>query len=164
MSTLTRRELLIRAGVGAIGLVIAPRAVEGMSRRLMALGAAPIPMKVYKSASCGCCKSWVAYVNAHGFAATATDLDDDALQAKKTALGVPDGVRSCHTAQVGGLLIEGHVPADLIHKALVEHAKGAGLAVPGMVMGSPGMEGGAPQHYDILLFQKSGATTTYASR
>ena len=161
---LTRRELLIRAGVGAVGLVIAPRAVEGMSRRLLALGAAPIPIKVYKSASCSCCEGWVGHMDAHGFAATVIDLDDDALQAKKTALGVPDGVRSCHTAQVGALLIEGHVPADVIHKALVEHAKGAGLAVPGMVMGSPGMEGGTPQHYDILLFQKSGATTTYASR
>ena len=163
MSTLTRRELLIRAGVGAVGLVIAPRAVEGMSRRLLALGA-PIPMKVYKSPSCSCCEGWVGHVDAHGFAATVIDLDDDALQAKKTALGVPQGVRSCHTALVGGFLIEGHVPADVIHKALAEHAKGAGLAVPGMVMGSPGMEGGAPQRYDILLFQKNGTTTTYASR
>lgn len=164
MSPLTRRELLLRAGLGAVGLVVAPRAVEAMSRRLLAPGAAPIPMKVYKSASCGCCKSWVAYVNANGFAATATDLDDDALQARKTALGVPEEMRSCHTAVVGSLLIEGHVPADLIRKALREHARGAGLAVPGMVVGSPGMEGGAPQHYEVLLFQKNGKAVTYASR
>jgi hypothetical protein len=164
MSSLSRRDLLIRAGVGALGLVLLPRSAEALARGLTAPGASPVPMKVYKSATCGCCRAWVTYVNANGFAATVTDLDDGALRARKTALGVPEELRSCHTAVVGHFLIEGHVPADLIHRALREHAKGAGLTVPGMVSGSPGMEGGTPEPYDVLLFQKSGQATTYASR
>ncbi|MGH7590582.1 MAG: DUF411 domain-containing protein [Gemmatimonadales bacterium] len=156
---LTRREWLVRAGLGAVGLTALPKLLEGSN-----LSAAPIPITVYKSASCGCCKSWVAYMNANGFAANAIDLSDDALDAKKAALGVPDGVRSCHTAVVGKYLVEGHVPADLVRRLLREHPAALGLAVPGMVVGSPGMEGGTPQHYDIVLFQRNGASRTYASR
>lgn len=164
MSTLSRRDLLIRAGLGAVGLIVLPRSAAALAGQLTGTSAAPVRMKVYKSATCGCCNNWVTYVNRNGFAATAINLDDDALESKKTALGVPDAMRSCHTAVVGDLLVEGHVPADLIHKALREHAKGAGLAVPGMVVGSPGMEGGTPQPYDVLLFQKDGRSATYASR
>ncbi|MGH7533032.1 MAG: DUF411 domain-containing protein [Gemmatimonadales bacterium] len=156
---LTRREWLVRAGLGAVGLTVLPRLLEGSS-----VAVAPIPITVYKSATCGCCKSWVAYMDARGFAAHAIDLSDDALEAKKTALGVPDAVRSCHTAVVGKYLVEGHVPADLVRRLLREHPAALGLAVPGMVVGSPGMEGGTPQHYDVLLFQRDGATRTYASR
>ncbi|MGB7212591.1 MAG: DUF411 domain-containing protein [Gemmatimonadales bacterium] len=142
-----------------MGLTVLPRLLEGSS-----ITAAPTPITVYKSASCGCCKSWVTYMDANGFAAKAVDLADDALEAKKAQLGVPDGVRSCHTAVAGKYLVEGHVPADLVRRLLREHPAALGLAVPGMVTGSPGMEGGTPEHYDVVLFQKDGATRTYASR
>ena len=154
-----RREWLTRVGFGAVGLTVLPRLLEGSNAI-----AAPIAIKVYKSPSCGCCKSWVAYMDANGFAVDAIDLSDAALEAKKAALGVPDAVRSCHTAVAGRYLIEGHVPADLVRRLLREHPAALGLAVPGMVVGSPGMEGGAPQRYDVVLFQKDGSTRTYATR
>ena len=156
---LSRREWLVRAGLGAVGLTALPRLLEASN-----IAAAPTPITVYKSASCGCCKSWVTYMNANGFAVNAIDLSDDALESKKSQLGVPDGVRSCHTAVVSRYLVEGHVPADLVRRLIREHPAALGLAVPGMVTGSPGMEGGTPQHYDVVLFQKNGATRTYASR
>lgn len=154
-----RREWLTRVGLGAVGLTVLPRLLEGSSAI-----APPIAIKVYKSPSCGCCKSWVAYMGANGFSVEAIDLSDAALEAKKTALGVPDAVQSCHTAVAGRYLIEGHVPADLVRRLLREHPAALGLAVPGMVVGSPGMEGGTPQQYDVVLFQKDGSTRTYATR
>lgn len=156
---LNRREWLARVGFGAVGLTVLPRLLEGAGTV-----AAPIPITVYKSPSCGCCKSWVAYMNGNGFAARAVDLSDAALETRKNELGVPDAVRSCHTAVTGHYLIEGHVPADLVRRLLREHPAALGLAVPGMVVGSPGMEGGTPQQYDVLLFQKDGSTRTYATR
>ncbi|MFI5235554.1 MAG: DUF411 domain-containing protein [Gemmatimonadales bacterium] len=161
---LTRRELLTRAGLGALGLVIVPKMLEGLAVLPAAVEAKPVAMKIYKSASCGCCKLWVAHVNANGFAAQAIDLSDADLQGKKQELGVPEAVQSCHTAVAGNYVIEGHVPADLILRLLKEHPVALGLAVPGMVAGSPGMEGRASQHYDVVMFQKNGATKTYATR
>ena len=78
--------------------------------------------------------------------------------------GVPERLYACHTAMVGGYLIEGHVPADLIHRLLKEKPPVVGLAVPGMPVGSPGMEGGKPEPYEVLTFDKSGKTTVYAKR
>ena len=78
--------------------------------------------------------------------------------------GVPERLYACHTAMVEGYLIEGHVPADLIYKLLKEKPSILGLAVPGMPVGSPGMEGGKPEPYEVLTFDKSGKTTVYAKR
>ena len=78
--------------------------------------------------------------------------------------GVPERLYACHTAMVEGYLIEGHVPADLIYKLLKEKPPILGLAVPGMPVGSPGMEGGKPEPYEVLTFDKSGKTTVYAKR
>ena len=78
--------------------------------------------------------------------------------------GVPEQLYACHTAVVQGYLIEGHVPADLIHKLLKERPPVLGLAVPGMPVGSPGMEGGKPEPYEVLTFDKNGRTTVYATR
>jgi hypothetical protein len=78
--------------------------------------------------------------------------------------GVPEKLRSCHTALVQGYVIEGHVPAELIHRLLKEKPAVLGLAVPGMPVGSPGMEGGKPEPYEVLTFDKNGKTTVYAKR
>ena len=126
-------------------------------------GAAQGPtMTVFKSPTCGCCKSWVDHARKHGFKVIARDIAD--VAPTKKAHGVPDKLHSCHTALVGGYVIEGHVPADLVRKLLKERPKVAGLAVPGMPMGSPGMEGAFSERYDVLAFDKKGKTTVYAKR
>lgn len=123
--------------------------------------AAPI-MTVYKSASCGCCSKWIDHVRAAGFSVTAYDTDD--LVSVMTSMGVPPPLASCHTAKVGNYVIEGHVPADLIKKLIADHPAILGIAVPGMVTGSPGMEGPNPQHYNVIAWDRSGKTTVYARR
>jgi hypothetical protein len=117
---------------------------------------------VYKTPTCGCCNNWVDHVKASGFPVVTHDLDD--LAEIKRDLGVPAGRISCHTATVGGYTIEGHVPADLIRRMLDEKPSIRGLAVPGMPMGSPGMEGVIKQDYDVLAFDSAGAVTVYAKR
>ena len=116
---------------------------------------------VYKDAGCGCCKSWVAHLIKHGYRVDAKDTPD--MTEVKRALGVPDALTACHTAVVNGYLIEGHVPASDIARLLKEKPKVAGLAVPGMPMGSPGMEGPREQHYQVLSFDKAGKTKIFAS-
>lgn len=126
---------------------------------------APKPvMQVYKSASCGCCKSWVEKMRVAGFEVRVTDLEGDALQAEKTKRGIGDNLASCHTAVVNGYVVEGHVPAEDIHRLLREKPAVVGLAAPGMPRGSPGMEipGGAKDPYQVLTFTKSGKTTVFA--
>ena len=120
-------------------------------------------MTVYKSPTCGCCKNWIEHVKASGFAVEVHDLDD--LGEIKDEAGVPDRARSCHTAVVDGYAIEGHVPAETIKRLLKERPKVAGLAVPGMPVGSPGMEvpGQASDKYDVMAFDRSGALTVYES-
>jgi hypothetical protein len=116
---------------------------------------------VYKDAGCGCCKSWVAHLIKHGYRVDAKDTPD--MTEVKRALGVPDALTACHTAVVNGYLIEGHVPASDIARLLKEKPKVAGLAVPGMPMGSPGMEGPHAQHYQVLSFDKAGNTKIFAT-
>lgn len=119
-------------------------------------------MIVYKNPSCGCCHLWVEHVEQFGFKVkTYTTRHPNRL---KDRLGIPENVRSCHVATVDGYMIEGHVPADLIEKLLEERPAVIGLAVPGMVVGSPGMEGHNPQHYDVVAFTKDGKHEVYASR
>lgn len=119
---------------------------------------------VYKSPSCGCCGKWVDYMKAKGYAVTVRDLDDADLEQSKLSYGVPADARSCHTAVVGGYVIEGHVPAEVVDRLLREKPPVAGVAVPGMVTGSPGMEmpGTPPEHYDVVAFDKAGKTSVYA--
>jgi hypothetical protein len=81
-----------------------------------------------------------------------------------TSMGVPRPLASCHTAKVGNYVIEGHVPADLVKKLLADHPAILGLSVPGMVTGSPGMEGPNPQHYDVIAWDRTGKTSVYARR
>jgi hypothetical protein len=117
---------------------------------------------VYKSPTCGCCAKWNEHMKANGFAVTSNDMPD--MASIKDKNGVPAPLRSCHTAIVGGYVIEGHVPADVIKKLLRERPQVAGIAVPGMPMGSPGMEGPTKDTYQVVSFDKKGATTVYATR
>jgi hypothetical protein len=116
---------------------------------------------VYKDPSCGCCKSWIEHLIKHGYQVDAKDTPQ--MTEIKRSLGVPDRLSACHTAVVNGYLIEGHVPAADIARLLKEKPKVAGLAVPGMPMGSPGMEGPSKQHYQVLSFDKAGKTKVFAS-
>ena len=128
-------------------------------------GAAGKPaVMVYKSPTCGCCKLWVTHLEKNGFPVKSEDLDN--LAQIKKRHGVPDAMASCHTALVDGYVVEGHVPADLIDRLLRERPSVAGIAVPGMPIGSPGMEvpGRPADRYQILTFDRSGATTVFATR
>jgi hypothetical protein len=127
-----------------------------------AYAAAPIAITVYKTPTCGCCKKWVEHLESHGFKVTANDMDD--LSEVKATFGVPAELQSCHTATVGKYVVEGHVPADLIQKMLKEKPAIAGLAVPGMPMGSPGMEGMRKDDYDVIAFDRQGKRSVYAKR
>jgi hypothetical protein len=119
---------------------------------------------VYKTATCGCCSNWVEYMKGHGFTVKTQDVTD--LVAIKVEHGVPPGLQTCHTAVVDGYLVEGHVPIESIQRMLEERPEIAGLAVPGMPTGSPGMEvpGQAAASYDIIAFDRDGNTSVYDSR
>ena len=124
---------------------------------------AAVPMQVYKTPTCGCCGKWVDHVKLAGFAPEVHDMPD--VTPVKAKGGVPRALQSCHTALVGGYVIEGHVPADLVQRLLREKPKVAGIAVPGMPAGSPGMEmGDRKDTYDVVAFTVDGRTSVYATR
>ncbi len=114
------------------------------------------PLVVYKDPSCGCCAGWAEHVRAAGFPVEI--VETDSLNRVKARLGVPQDLAGCHTAEVGGYVVEGHVPATAIRRLLDEAPAATGLAVPGMPVGSPGMEveGSPPDEYDVVLFGPSG--------
>jgi len=116
---------------------------------------------VYKDPDCGCCGAWVKHLQANGFRTKVHEVRDMSPHKKK--LGVPEQLASCHTAVAGGYTIEGHVPAADIKRLLAERPRAKGLAVPGMPQGSPGMETGKFDPYDVLLFDTQGKTTVYRS-
>ncbi|BDB69163.1 DUF411 domain-containing protein [Comamonas sp. NyZ500] len=132
-------------------------AAAGMAA-LPAMAATPakIAMEVWKDPNCGCCKDWIALMEQAGFAVKVHDVGNSAVRAK---LGLPTRLGSCHTALVGGYLVEGHVPAADVHKLLKQKPKALGIAVPGMPIGSPGMDGpeygGRKDPYDVLLVTQS---------
>lgn len=106
-------------------------------------------LQVWKDPSCGCCEGWVRHMRAAGFEATVHEVAD--LQAVKAVNGVPDKLQSCHTATVGGYVVEGHVPASDVRRLLAERPRAKGLAAPGMPPSSPGMDiPGTP--YEVILF------------
>jgi hypothetical protein len=122
-------------------------------------------IEVWKTASCGCCGKWVEHMQTAGFTTRVADVEDAELQKIKKTHGVPDAAKSCHTARVSGYTIEGHVPASEVKRLLVEGHKVAGLAVPGMPLGSPGMEvsGFRPHPYDVLTFDSHGETRVFST-
>lgn len=117
---------------------------------------------VYKTETCGCCDLWIDHLVEHGFSVDYRNVRD--LMAVKRDTGVPASNASCHTALVDGLVVEGHVPADQIKRFLAERPDGViGIAVPGMPIGSPGMEGAGAKPYDVLTIDRQGRNTVYAT-
>ncbi len=121
----------------------------------------PMAVTVYKSPSCGCCGNWVEYMREAGFTVAVVDQDD--LTDVKKRLGVSGDLQSCHTATVGGYVLEGHVPVEDVKRLLAERPEVVGLAVPGMPMGSPGMEGMRKDPYDVVSFDRAGKREVFAS-
>lgn len=120
-------------------------------------------VNVYRSPGCGCCKGWADHLGKAGFATILIELDD--LAETKRRAGVPAAFEACHTALVEGYFVEGHVPAADIRRLLAERPKARGLAVPGMPVGSPGMEvaGVAAERFETLLIALDGSPRTFAS-
>jgi hypothetical protein len=121
---------------------------------------APV-VEVYKSASCGCCSAWITHMRQNGFTVVSHDVDD--VPAKRQQLGMPEKFGSCHSAKIGPYVIEGHVPAADIRRLLKQKPQAIGLAVPGMVPGSPGMEGAQSIPYNTLLVKSADSYSVFAS-
>jgi hypothetical protein len=117
-------------------------------------------VQVYKSPTCGCCSKWVSHLEANGFTVEATDVNDMTLV--KRGYGIPPALASCHTAVVGDYLVEGHVPAEDIVQLLKLKPPIKGISVPGMPIGSPGMEGKNPQTYDVVSFGANGEIEVFS--
>ena len=134
----------------------------------IALGADMTPagameIAIWKTPTCGCCSKWVEHMRAAGFTPKVTDMPD--VSPIKRKHGVPVELESCHTAIVGGYTVEGHIPADVIQQMLKEKPAIVGIAVPGMPVGSPGMESGTRKAaYNVMAFDKAGKTRVYAKR
>jgi hypothetical protein len=123
------------------------------------VAAVPAWVAVTKDPGCGCCGGWVDHLKAAGFPVEVTETAE--VNRVKARLGVPQALAACHTAEVGGYVVEGHVPASAIRRLLAERPQAKGLAVPGMPVGSPGMEveGTAPETYTVVLFGPAGQRT-----
>lgn len=147
---LNRRAALLSIAAGALPLA--------------AMAAPKTRVEVWKSPSCGCCQDWLAHLEANGFAVTVHDSGNTDARER---LGMPLKYGSCHTAQVGGYALEGHVPAREVRRLLAERPKAVGLAVPAMPVGSPGMDGpeygGRRDPYDVLLVARDGSARVYQS-
>ena len=147
-----RRTLLVAAAVAPFGAAFAQQT------------APKVLVEVWKDPNCGCCKDWVNHLQASGFATKVNETGNEPMRAK---LGIPSKLGSCHTALVGGYAIEGHVPAQDIRRLLKEKPQAIGLAVPGMPVGSPGMDGpayaGRRDPYDVVLVLLAGEPRIYAS-
>jgi hypothetical protein len=122
----------------------------------------PSAVEVWKDPNCGCCQDWVVHLQANGFTVKVNDIGNNAARAR---LGIPVALGSCHTAQIGGYAIEGHVPAADIRRLLKDKPKAVGLAVPGMPVGSPGMDGpiyGARKDaFKVILVQQDGKSRVF---
>jgi hypothetical protein len=137
---------------------------------LMVFGVAPASaadtaasIEVWKSATCECCGAWVKHLEANGFTVKVNSAEPSVLASLKRQAGIGDKLASCHTAKIDGYVIEGHVPGTDIKRLVAERPQAIGLAVPGMPVGSPGMEQGAEfEPYDVLLIKKDGTTETFA--
>ncbi len=150
---------LLLGGCSAVGS--AGSAAGGQAAAGSAAVALPL-MTVHKHPTCGCCSVWIEHVREAGFMVEARDRED--MASVKDAAGVPPALASCHTAQVGGYFIEGHVPAEDIARLLRERPEARGLAVPGMPLGSPGMEHpeGIAHPYAVMLVLADGSTREFS--
>lgn len=147
------------------------RSLPSLLRSALALSAATLLMaspglaegpevRVYKSPTCGCCTKWIEHLEANGFAVEGRDVRD--VRPLKRSRGVPPALASCHTAIVEGYVVEGHVPAADVRRLLEERPEVVGLAVPGMPIGSPGMEGPNPEPYRVLSFDDQGRASVFS--
>jgi hypothetical protein len=146
----TRRSFLLGCSA-LVALAAAPGVLAQPARPLL---------KVYKSPACGCCGDWEKHMRANGFRIETHAIND--VAPIKRQYGVPEQLSSCHTATVDGYVVEGHVPAEDVKRLLRERPKAAGIAVPGMPIGSPGMEQGPPEPYSTIAFD--GAKTWVYAR
>ena len=151
--SISRRHLIGSAFAAAAGAFALPSWLRA---------SAGTPMMVYKDPNCGCCHKWVEIMRTAGFDVSVRDTAD--MSSIKARYKVGRGLTSCHTALVGGYVVEGHVPADVIRKLMADKPKVLGIAVPGMPVGSPGMEGNPRQAYEVLTFDAAGKTTVFARR
>jgi hypothetical protein len=150
--TLSRRPLLASLAAAA--------AATGATPVSQARAAAARSLQVFKTPGCGCCEGWAEHLRANGFACEVTEHAD--LASVKDRLGVPGSLRSCHTGTLEGYVVEGHVPAAALERLLAERpAAVAGLAVPGMPMGSPGMPSSDPEAYEVVAFGADGRQRTF---
>lgn len=143
----SRRDVLQRVALACTAMA---------SPALWAATAKRIPVEVWKDSTCGCCKDWVTHMEDNGFAVTVHDTGNSAVRAR---LGIPSRLGSCHTALVEGYALEGHVPAADVRRLLQQKPQALGLAVPGMPVGSPGMDGpqygGRKDPYEVLLITRN---------
>ena len=137
-------------------------ALLGLTSTGLAFAQASQSIEVWKDPNCGCCKDWIAHIEKSGFKVTVKESGNNAVRA---GLGVPQKYGSCHTALIRGYVIEGHVPASDIRRLLKDKPQALGLAVPGMRVGSPGMDGpaygGRRDRYDVLLVLKDGSSKVF---
>ncbi len=146
---------MTRMRVGLIFAVSAASLLFGT-----ALHAGETEVMVYKTPTCGCCSKWVDHLEANGFKVKSKNLAD--VSPVKRMNGVPLQLSSCHTAIIGGYFVEGHVPAEDVKRLLKERPDVAGIAVPRMPEGSPGMEGPNPEPYSVLAVKKDGSIEVFA--
>jgi hypothetical protein len=154
-------------GISRVTIALAAIAMAGLGFGAAAQSKpAAVPgqkVTVYKTSSCGCCRLWVDHMKANGFDVQAMDVSAADVRAVSKAAGLPEDGTSCHTSKVGNYVVEGHVPASDIQRLLKEKPAIAGIAAPGMPMGSPGMEqGGAKEAYDVVSFTKDGKMAVFA--
>lgn len=154
-----------RAALAAAGLILTAALAAGalLLRDTSDAAATDGPAAVvYKDPNCGCCSLWVDHLEHAGF--VVQTHDDVAMGELKRELGIPTELWSCHTAVIDGYVVEGHVPAADVRRLLADRPEAVGIAVPGMPIGSPGMEvGDRKDPYDVLLFTESGDTSVFAS-
>jgi hypothetical protein len=152
----TRRQLLL--ALGALPLAALARAAAPGAAK----GAQPTTVEVWKEATCGCCKDWIAHMEANGFKVF---VNTGGTNAARVRFGIPQNMASCHTARVAGYTIEGHVPAREVRRLLREKPVAVGLAAPGMPIGSPGMDtpayNGKKNPYNVMLIAKDGSASVY---
>lgn len=160
LSKRTGRAPLIIAVIGAAAIGLTALYVWLNAPQALAQDASIV---VYKTPTCGCCSDWVEHLEGAGLEVSVVHVDS--TQAVRAQAGVPNALGSCHTAVVGDYFVEGHVPADLIQNLIESKPDNLlGIAVPGMPIGSPGMEGPNPVRYDVLAYDKDGRTFVYATR
>ena len=151
----------------SITIAIAAMALAGLAygaaaqQKTPSAGALP-KVTVYKTSSCGCCKLWVDHMKANGFEVQAMDVSAADVRGISKAAGLKEQDTSCHTSKIGDYTVEGHVPAADIKRMLKDRPAIAGLSAPGMPQGSPGMEQGIKEPYDVIAFKKDGTSTVYA--